>query len=99
MTNELARWRIWGTATREADGDWCFVDDVENLEDERDALKKRIEELTPLARFGKVAAEILARCKAGWLSEGQALVGIAIHATHHGLIENGELTGAAKVEV
>jgi hypothetical protein len=69
------------------------------LEAERDALKKRIEELTPLARLGQVAAEILARCKDGALSEGQALVGIAIYATHRGLIENGELTELSKVEV
>jgi hypothetical protein len=76
-----------------------FVEGLQDSLEELDALKKRVEELTPLARLGKAAAEILARCADGGVSPRVAVLRTAIHATHHGLIEDGELTDAAKVEV
>jgi hypothetical protein len=55
MTNKLPRWpRHWYEIPAPySKGYWCRSEDVDALEAERDALKKRVEELLPLARFGR----------------------------------------------
>jgi hypothetical protein len=102
MTNKLPRLRIpitSGAPIESPDGDWCYADDVDGLEDERVALKKRVEELTPLARLGKVVVRALVQVSEGRITEFAMVVDLATSAGFYGLMEDGKPADAARVEL